>query len=256
MTVALPAEFLSAPIAHRALHDIAHGRPENSRAAVSAAIAAGYSIEIDLQLSADGQALVFHDYDMTRLTGQHGPIQLRSAAEAAKIALSFGDGETIPTLPEVLKLIAGQVPLLIELKDQDGGMGPNIGILEAATVAALANYTGLAAVMSFNPYSVAKMRELGPNIPCGLVTESYPPKDWPLPAATCERLREIPDFDRSGASFISHEVEDLARPRVAELRASGVPVLSWTIKSAEQEAKARRFADNVTFEGYLAALPG
>jgi glycerophosphoryl diester phosphodiesterase len=256
MTMVLPAEFLAVPIAHRALHDIAQNRPENSRKAVSAAIAAGYGIEIDLQLSADGQALVFHDYDMKRLTGQSGPIRMRNATEATAISLSGGDGETIPTLPEVLELVNGRVPLLIELKDQDGGMGPDIGTLEAATIAALHGYKGLVAVMSFNPHTVAKLAELAPHIPCGLVTESYPPNDWPLSAATCDRLREIPDFDSSGASFISHEVQDLARPRVAELRASGVPVLSWTIKSAEQEAEARRFADNVTFEGYLAELPG
>lgn len=256
MTVALPAEFLSAPIAHRALHDVTQNRPENSRSAISAAIAAGYGIEIDLQLSADGQALVFHDYDMKRLTGLVGPIRQQSAAEATKIALLFGDGETIPTLPEALRLIGGQVPVLIELKDQDGGMGPDIGILEAATVAALASYVGPVAVMSFNPNSVAKLGELAPHIARGLVTESYPPNDWSLPRATCDRLREIPDFNSSGACFISHEVQDLDRPRVAELREAGVPVLSWTIKSAAQEAKARRFADNVTFEGYLAALPG
>lgn len=256
MTSALPAEFLSVPIAHRALHDVAQNRPENSRAAISAAIAAGYGVEIDLQLSSDGQAMVFHDYDMTRLTGQNGPIRLRSAAEATGIALASGDGETIPTLADVLELVAGQVPLLIELKDQDGGMGPDIGVLEAATVAALKTYDGPVAVMSFNPFSVTRMAEIAPHIPCGLVTESYPPDDWPLSVATCDRLREIPDFDSSGASFISHEADDLARPRVAELRASGVPVISWTIRSADQEAKARRFADNVTFEGYLAALPG
>ncbi|MFT4961026.1 MAG: glycerophosphoryl diester phosphodiesterase [Paracoccaceae bacterium] len=256
LTQALPAEFLSVPIAHRALHDVALNRPENSRAAISAAIAAGYGVEIDLQLSADGQAMVFHDYDMARLTGQSGPIRLRSAAQATAIALVSGNGETIPTLVEVLELIAGQVPLLIELKDQDGGMGPDIGVLEAATAAALQGYDGAVAVMSFNPFSVAKMVEIAPYIPCGLVTESYPPEGWPMSAATCARLREIPDFDSSGASFISHEAKDLGRPRVAELRASGVPVISWTIRSADQEAKARRFADNVTFEGYLAALPG
>lgn len=256
MTPPLPAAFLSVPIAHRALHDVSQNRPENSRAAIKAAIAAGYGIEIDLQLSADGQALVFHDYDMTRLTGQSGAIRQRSVAEATGIALSCGDGETIPTLTEVLELVAGQVPLLIELKDQDGGMGPDIGALESATAAALANYDGPVAVMSFNPHSVARMTKIAPNIPCGLVTEDYPPNERPLPAATCERLREIPDFDSSGASFISHKADDLGRPRVAELRALGVPVLSWTIRSADQEAQVRQLADNVTFEGYLAAMPG
>lgn len=256
LTRALPAEFLTVPIAHRALHDISQNRPENSRAAVSAAIKAGYGIEIDLQLSADGQALVFHDYDMTRLTGQTGPIRLRSAAEAAGIALVSGDGETIPTLADLLDLVAGQVPLLIELKDQDGGMGPDVGTLEAATVAALEGYDGPVAVMSFNPFSVTRLAKMAPHIPCGLVTGSFPSDTWPLSVATCDRLREIPDFDNIAASFISHEAKDLARPRVAELRASGVPVISWTIKSADQEVKARQFADNVTFEGYLAAVPG
>lgn len=256
MTMTLPAEFLSVPIAHRALHDIAQNRPENSRAAVSAAIAAGYGIEIDLQLSADGQALVFHDYDMMRLTGQRGPVRMRSAAEATGTMLSSGNGETIPTLADVLELVAGQVPLLIELKDQDGGMGPDIGVLEEATVGALQGYRGLVAVMSFNPHSVAKIVELAPHIPCGLVTDSFLPDVWPLSVEKCDRLREIPDFNSSGACFISHEVDDLTRPRVAELRACGVPVLSWTVKSAEQETKARCFADNVTFEGYLAAFPG
>ena len=256
MRASLPKEFLSAPIAHRALHDVAQNRPENSRAAIRAAIAAGYGIEIDLQLSADGQALVFHDYDMTRLTGHPGPIRLRSAAQASEIVLTKGDGETIPTLVEVLDIIAGQVPLLIELKDQDGSMGPDIGVLENATVEALAGYDGPVAVMSFNPFSVTRMAEIAPNIPCGLVTDAFPANERPLSAATCDRLREIPDFDRSGASFISHKADDLARPRVAELRALGVPVLTWTIRSPEQETLARDYADNVTFEGYLAAVPG
>jgi len=255
MTPTLPAEFLSVPIAHRALHDVTRNRPENSRAAINAAIAAGYGIEIDLQLSSDGQALVFHDYDLSRLTGQSGPIRLCSAAKAAEIALTSGDGETIPTLPEVLELVAGRVPLLIEIKDQDGGLGPNIGPLETATAAALTGYSGPVAVMSFNPFCVTRMAKIAPNVPCGLVTEGFRDTQWPLPAATCDRLREIPDFESSGASFISHGADDLARPRVAELRKDGIPVLCWTIRSHEQEAKARRYADNVTFEGYLAAIP-
>lgn len=255
MTPVLPEALLRMPIAHRALHDATQGRPENSRAAVRAAIAAGFGIEIDLQLSRDDQALVFHDYDLGRLTGETGAVRLRSAAEAARIALKHGDGETIPSLSQVLDLVAGKVPLLIELKDQDGGMGPDIGPLEAATVAALANYDGPVALMSFNPHSVAELARLAPDIARGLVTKSYDPCDLPLSAATCDRLREIPDFDRVGAAFISHEVTDLTRPRVLELRRAGVPVLSWTVRSARSDAKARRNADNVTFEGYLATIP-
>ncbi|MFA3916880.1 glycerophosphodiester phosphodiesterase family protein [Ruegeria hyattellae] len=252
----LPAVFLNAPITHRALHDVSQGRPENSRAAIRAAITASYGIEIDLQLSRDDQAVVFHDYELARLAGQPGVIRSLVAAEASAMPLLHGDGEGIPGLSEVLELVAGQVPLLIELKDQDGGMGPNIGPLEQATAQELASYSGPVAVMSFNPHSVAEMARLAPGIARGLVTSSYGPEDWPLSATTRDHLREIPDFDAVQASFISHEAGDLDRPRVAELKAQGVPILCWTIRSQAQEAKAREVADNVTFEGYLAAHPG
>lgn len=251
----LPDDLLRLPVAHRAYHDIARGRPENSRAAVRAAIEAGYAIEIDLQLTADGAAMVFHDYDLGRLTGQAGPLRRRSADEAATIPLLHGDGETIPRFSEILELVAGRVPLLVELKDQDGAMGPDVGPLEAATARALAGYAGPVAVMSFNPHSMAEMARLAPEVPRGLTTSSYDPADWPLSRETCDHLREIPDFERVGAAFISHEANDLARPRVRALHADGVPVLCWTIKSAEAEAEARKLADNITFEGYAAEIP-
>lgn len=251
----LPRVFMGAPIAHRALHDIRQNRPENSRAAIRAAIAAGYGIEIDLQLTSDGHAMVFHDYDLTRLTGRPGAIQQITRAEAADLPLLHG-GEGIPSLEEVLQLVAGRVPLLIEFKDQHGAMGPVDGRLEQDAVALLKSYDGPVALMSFNPNSVAELARLAPEIPRGLTTCSYKPEVEHLPAAVCDHLRDIPDFDRVGASFISHEVQDLSRPRVAELKAQGVPVLCWTVRSAEQEAEARKVADNVTFENYLAAIPG
>ena len=129
----LPTSFLRLPFAHRALHDIANGRPENSRAAVRAAMAAGYGIEIDLQLSRDGQAMVFHDYHLGRLTKEQGPIQQRDAEALRAIRLIGGD-EGIPTFAEILDLVAGQVPLLVELKDQHGQMGETDGRLEQAVV--------------------------------------------------------------------------------------------------------------------------
>ncbi|GHF34542.1 glycerophosphodiester phosphodiesterase family protein [Seohaeicola zhoushanensis] len=251
----LPEVFRRLPIAHRALHDKADRRPENSRAAIRAAMAAGYGIEIDLQLSADGQAMVFHDYDLERLTGQKGALRQRSAADLGQIALLHGDGEGIPTLAEVLALVAGRAPLLIELKDQDGAMGTNLGGLGAATAAALKGYNGPVALMSFNPNAVAEMATLLPELPRGITTSDYDTADWPLSQDTCDRLREIPDFDRTGSSFISHEARDLGRPRVAELKARGVPILCWTICSPEAEAEARKIADNITFERYLAAIP-
>jgi len=255
MTPALPHAFLTTPLAHRALHDVAHGRPENSRAAIRAAMAAGYGIEIDVQASADQWAMVFHDYDMKRLTGQAGAIGQVTAEQAGRIPLAGGDGETIPTLDEVLQIVGGKIPVLIEIKDQDGGMGPDVGPLEADVARCLAGYDGPVAVMSFNPHSVAEMARLAPDVPRGLTTDPYRPDEWPLPVETCERLRAIPDFDRVNASFISHYAADLDRAEVQALKARGVPVLCWTIRSAQDEAEARRIADNVTFEGYLAEIP-
>ncbi len=253
--IPLPAAFLTRPLSHRALHDKTQGRPENSRAAMRAAITAGYGIEMDLQLSRDGRAMVFHDYDLGRLTGIPGAIQQRDAAELEQIALTYGN-ESIPTLAEVLTLVAERTPLLIELKDQHGQMGETDGRLEQAVAEDLRDYDGPVALMSFNPNMIARLAVLSPNIPRGLVTESYSKESSPmLRESVRNHLKSIPDYDRTGASFISHQVSDLRRPRVAELKAAGARILCWTVRSAEQEAEARQIAENITFEGYLAKHP-
>ncbi len=248
----LPPSFFANPITHRGLHDRARGIVENSRDAFEAAIAQGFGIECDLQLSADNEAMVFHDYDMARLTGLPGPIQQRDAATLAKTRLT-DSANTIETLPAILDLVAGRVPLLIELKDQDGAMGPNIGQLETRTAAALKDYQGDVAVMSFNPHSTARMAELLPDVPRGIVTSSYDYADWPLPKDTCDRLRGIPDYKRTKANFISHQVDDLTRDRVAELKAQGSRILCWTVRSQAQADEALKVAENITFEGFLPA---
>lgn len=250
----LPASFLARPIAHRALHDRAKGRIENSPAAFSAAIAAGLPIECDLQLSADGVAMVFHDYDLSRLTAAKGAVAQRSAAELGQIPLT-DSGDCIPTLAEMLALTAGRVPLLIELKDQDGALGPDIGPLEAATAKALAGYAGDVALMSFNPHSMAEMARIAPGIPRGLTTCDFPAEHWAtVPAARRAALAAIPDAARVGAGFVSHQQAELANPRLAELAAEGLPILCWTVRSPAEEAAARRTAQNITFEGYSPAL--
>lgn len=250
----LPACFSDIPIAHRALHDVADARPENSRAAIKAAIAAGYGIEIDVQLSADGAAMVFHDYALDRLTGAKGPVRLQDRATLGGITLTGGD-EGIPDLAEVLALVAGRVPLLVEIKDQDGAMGRDLGPLEQAVACQIGGYQGPLAVMSFNPNAVAVMRDLCPHVPRGIVTSAYDTADWPLSDAVCDHLRQIPDYEVVEACFISHEAHDLDRPRVAALKAAGAMICCWTVRSAAQEAQARQIADNITFEGYLAAQP-
>ncbi|MEM6587483.1 MAG: glycerophosphodiester phosphodiesterase family protein [Pseudomonadota bacterium] len=253
--IPLPQAFLTRPIAHRAFHDVAQGRPENSRAAIEAAIAEGYGIEMDLQLSRDHHAMVFHDYDLDRLTGETGEVRDRDAAELEKITLTGGtDG--VPTFAKVLDIVSGRVPLLIELKDQHGEMGVTDCALERAVAHTLQGYEGPAAVMSFNPNMVAHLAELLPDHPRGLVTSGYEAQDWPhLIGAIRDRLRDIPDYERAGCSFISHHATDLARPRVQALRAAGTPVLCWTIRSEAEEQAARKLSDNITFERYAAAIP-
>ncbi|MBC2834457.1 glycerophosphodiester phosphodiesterase family protein [Paragemmobacter straminiformis] len=255
MRVPLPDAFLRAPLAHRALHDVAAGRPENSRAAVRAAIAAGYGIEIDLQLSRDGVAMVFHDETLERLTPREGWLRDLTAAELAATPLTGGD-EGIPTFAEILTIVAGRVPLLVELKDQTLRMAETDGKLEAATASAVSGYNGPVALMSFNPHCIAHLARLAPHLPRGITTSAYDHDDWaPLPPDTCDRLRLIPDYDRVEAGFISHEVADLARPLVAGLKAKGAAILCWTVRSPQVEAEARRVAQNITFEGYMAAMP-
>ncbi len=248
----LPASFFDRPITHRALHDRKAGRVENSLKSIAAAMAAGYGIEMDLQMSHDGHAMVFHDDVLDRLTDKTGPVRSKTRAELESIPLT-DDGGTIPALETVLRHVDGQVPLLIEIKDQDGAMGPDVGPLEEATCAALKDYKGDVALMSFNPHSVAACARLAPDIPRGITTSSYRAPFCPeVPEETRDILREIPDYDRTGACFISHEATDLDRPRVAALKSQGAHIFCWTIRSAKAEADARRIVDNVTFEGYLA----
>ncbi len=251
----LHGRFLTQPIAHRGYHDASRGVVENSRAAFIAAIKAGYAIELDVQLSADGHAMVFHDYEMSRLTAQTGALRTRTCDELTKITLK-GCEEFIPTLPEILTLVAGRVPLLIETKDQDGAMGPDVGPLEQSVATALADYDGLVAVMSFNPHSVAALAERAPDVPRGIVTCHFGAEHWQLlNEKTRHHLRCIPDYERTGSSFVSHRHDDLTNPRIAELKTAGAHVICWTIRSPEDEMNARKVADNITFESYPAVAP-
>ncbi len=254
--VPLPRPLVTVPLTHRGYHEAATGRPELSMAAFRAAIAAGYGIELDAQLSADGQAVVFHDDTLDRMTDATGPVIDRTAADLARIAL-LDTAETIPTLRQVTDLVAGRVPLLIEIKDRNDTRGPTGGQLEQAVADVLHGYPGPVAVMSFNPHIVATMARMAPDLPRGLTTEYYDHAVCaPIPPAICDRLRDVPDFAATGSSFVSHRFTDLGMPRVADLKAQGAAILCWTIASPADEASARRVADNITFEGYAAAFPG
>lgn len=248
----LDPRFLTIPITHRGLH--VPGVPENSLAAARAAIEAGYGIECDIQPGPDGEPLVFHDYQLHRLTGAQGFIAATDAATLAGLRL-MGTDEPVPTLRQFLDLIAGRVPLLIEIKDQDGACGPNVGTLSARVAEALAGYDGPVAVMSFNPHMIAAFHEAAPDVAVGLTTCAFVEKDWArVPPARRDELAAIADYDAVGACFISHDKDDLDNPRVDALRAAGAGILTWTIRSEAEDQAARRIAQNVTFEGYRAAF--
>jgi glycerophosphoryl diester phosphodiesterase len=253
--VPLPESFLRMPLCHRGYHDLSRGIVENSLSSFSAAINAGYGIELDIQLSSDGEAVVFHDDTLDRVAEASGLVIERSAAELRGIRLRQCS-DTIPTFAQALDLVAGRAPLLVELKDQSGTMSATDGRLEAATVAALRGYQGPVALMSFNPETVVRLAEIARGLPRGIVTCSWGEEDAALLGqATCDRLRAIPDYDRSRSSFISHELADLDRPRVADLKAGGAAILTWTVRSPADEQFARRIVHNITFEGYPAPLP-
>ena len=248
----LSSAFLTRPIAHRGYHNKAEGVIENSPSAFAAAIAAGYPIELDLQLSRDGVPMVFHDDTLNRLTAETGAVRDRDAAKLETFSLKGGT-DRIPTLARVLQQIDAAVPLLIELKDQHGTMGDTDGVLERAALDVLRDYAGPFALMSFNPSMVAKVAELSPDTPRGFIGSAWRKVDEPhVPVDRRAELATIPDFERIGADFLSHDHTNLESPRVEQLKAQGVPILCWTIRSPEQENQARKFANNITFEGYAA----
>jgi glycerophosphoryl diester phosphodiesterase len=243
--------FIDGPITHRTLHDVNAGRPENSYEGLDAAIEHGLAVEIDLQLSADGVPIVFHDYELDRLTNETGLVSQRNALELQQIPLSGGT-RTIPRFDEFLSHVAGRVPVLVELKDQDGALGPALSELESTACEIMRSYEGPIAVMSFNPHMIARCAMLAPNVPRGIVTDPYNAADWPnVPDDRRAELAQIPHYDLINASFISHNRTDLSAQRVAELKSQGATTFCWTVRTKTQESDARKIVDSITFEGYM-----
>jgi glycerophosphoryl diester phosphodiesterase len=243
-----PDWLTARPVAHRGLHDEARGIIENMPAAATAAIAGNFAIECDIQLSADGEAMVHHDDALGRLTEGSGALKDKTAAELKQVAFR-GTAERMATLGELCALIAGRVPLLIELKSRfDGDRN-----LVARTAEVLASYDGPAAAMSFDPDQVMALRELMPSRPRGIVAErQYTAADWP--EATPAQRRGMTDLRhafRTRPHFVAWSVDDLpaAAPWIAR-NVFGCPLLTWTVRTAEQRAIAARHADQMIFEDF------
>lgn len=223
------------PYAHRGLHG--NGVLENSPAAFEAAIKLGHGIECDVQAAEDGRAFVFHDYELDRLTDRSGPIANLRPEDIDRISLRDGHGK-IPRLRETLEQIAGRVPVLIELKSRNRRVGP----LCLSVRRALEGYGGKAAIMSFNPLVGAWFRSNAEHIVRGLVVTEENSKNWR------GRIARHRNLWIAKPDFLAYDIRDLPSRFAASQRARGLPVVTWTVRSAEQEKTALRYADEPVYE--------
>lgn len=229
------------PIAHRGLHN---GRdiPENSLAAFALAIERGYPIECDVRMSADGELVVFHDAHMKRLTGENIVLKDVTTHEMKAMYL-YATQEKIPTLQEVLALVDGRVPLLIEVKNTN-----HPGDLERKVQSLLRAYGGLYALQSFNPLTVLWFQRHMPQATVGQIIQRSPSrhlrielKRWLL-RGKWFLSRLYPDFvTYEDACFPNHYFVSLHKRR-------GIPILAWTIDSTEKREKVQDLSDNIIFE--------
>ncbi len=228
--------FLSGrSFAHRGLYG--GGLIENSRAAFHAAIAIGHGIECDVQAARDGEAFVFHDDTLDRLTAEHGPLATRAASALDRVLLN-GTGEALPRLTEMLSLVAGRVPLLIEVKARRGAVGP----LCLSVRRALEGYRGPVAVMSFNPEVARWFARHGSRITRGLVVSEQGKGGWR------GRIERRLSLWHAKPDFLAYDVRDLPSRFAAAARARGLPLLTWTVRGTEAEAAAALHADATIYE--------
>jgi glycerophosphoryl diester phosphodiesterase len=235
------------PVAHRGLWT-PDGAPENSLAAFQAACAGGYGIELDVQLTADGEAVVFHDERLERMTGQEGRLRDHTVAELAAMALK-GTDETIPTLADTLTMIGHRAMVFIELKTPFGDVGP----LEKRVTEVLVDHNGPTAVIGFNPYSHAWFADHHPQILRGL--DSYSWNDdsaRKLAPEMRKSLAALEQVEIARPDFLALGLDMLPSPRADLYRGRGMPVIAWTVRSPDQWEGVKDHCDNLIFEGFTA----
>ncbi|MCE4224232.1 glycerophosphodiester phosphodiesterase [Methylobacterium sp. C25] len=247
--MAAPGWLTTRPIAHRGLHDRKAGIPENTIAAAEAAIAGGYAIECDVQPSLDGEAMVFHDEGLGRLTEASEPIASRKASDLSTLAIA-GTDQRIATLPDFLRAIAGRTPLIIEVKtrfDEDLSLARRVAEV-------VAGYDGPVALKSFDPRIVGALAEFArKDVPRGIVGESSQedPSYARLTKAERFSLANLLHWQDSRPDFLSWRVDDLPGGVPYLCRQLGhMPVMTWTVRSDDQRRNAAAHADQMVFEGF------
>ena len=230
------------PIAHRGLHDDL--LPENSLAAFQAAVEHGYAIECDVRLISDGTLVVFHDDRLSRMTDEDGYVSHLSKPDLDKIRLKDSQ-ECIPTFDQLLRLVDGKVPILIEIKNEGA-----VGATEKALLDGLVGYTGEYAVQSFNPYSLEYFKRNAPHIRRGqLATQARSKGINRLKFYLLKTMR----FNKrvSCPHFISYDKKYLQTSCVQCAKKQKLPVLAWTVRSQQEYDAIRQDCDNLIFEGFV-----
>jgi glycerophosphoryl diester phosphodiesterase len=247
--VRAPHWLTARPVAHRGLHDRDRGVIENMPGAVKAAIAGNFSIEVDIQLTADGEAMVHHDHMLGRLTEGSGFLVEKTAAELR--AVRFKDTpEQMMSLGDLLSLVAGRVPLVIEVKSHFNGDRR----LVKRMADLLSSYEGPAVGMSFDPDQVLALRELIPSRPRGIVAQrSYDDGHWDhLTKEQRDTMLYLRHGFQTRPHFVAFWVNQLPAPAPWIARnIFGCPLLGWTVRTQEQRERAARYADQIIFEGFV-----
>jgi len=235
--------LIEKPIAHRGFHRNDDQIPENSMIAFEQAIKHGFPIELDLHLSKDGKVMVFHDSTLKRMTGEEGKITDFTAEQLQQYML-LGSNYSIPLLAEVLEVVNGKVPLLIELKNSNP-----VGVLEEKVLLLLQSYQGLYAIQSFDPFTLEWFYHQAPWIPrgqlaCNMESSQLLPFEKYM-------LQNLGFNYKTKPDFISYGIVDLPYWAVDQAKAKGLPILGWTARNKESFEQARQYCDNIIFEGFL-----
>ena len=236
--------LIARPLAHRGLHDEQNGIIENTVSAFAAAITGRYGIECDLQISGDGEAMVYHDDALGRLSDGKGRLDAMTAAELKRVPFR-ATADRMMTLGELCDFVAGRATLLLELKSPLAADRP----LAARAAKVLSGYGGQAAVMSFDPAQIADLRAIAPRLTRGIAVRNHA---WAEVAATPSRaLSALLHSLRARPQFIAYSIANLPAllPTVAR-NLFGLPLLAWTVRSTDDQRKAARYADQMIFEGF------
>jgi len=248
MTMFAPAWLTARPVAHRGRHARGAGVIENTRSAFAAAIAGNFGIECDVQASADGEAMVFHDAALDRLPRASGRVDAQSARALAGLTVT-GGSDTIGTLGDLLAQVAGRVPLVVEIKSENTG---DLRLTERVA-AMIADYPGPVALKSFDPRIVVALIALAPARPRGIVAMAeYKAAHFPnMTDAERRGAANLLHFAQSRPDFLSWHVHDLPAAAPYLCRAAlGLPVMTWTVRTPADAAHGRVHADQIVFEDF------